>query len=124
MKFLDSNILAYAFYENPYMAKCQNAINEGGITDAFALTEAFFIIEKETGRRDVAIKSIKGLLKSQISITEVNASIVFEALKIASQTKLSIFDAIHYAAALSNGCSIILSYDKDFEYLKIKRSEP
>jgi len=124
MNFLDSNILAYAFYENPYMLKCQTAIKEGGYTDAFALMEAFFIIEKETGQRGIAIKAIRGLLKSNISILEINTNMVFEALRAANQTKLSIFDALHYACALSKSCTAILSYDRDFESLKIKRKEP
>ena len=33
MKFLDSNVLAYAFYNNPYTEKCQRAINQGGFTN-------------------------------------------------------------------------------------------
>ena len=47
MKFLDSNVLAFAFYKNEYTEKCQNALREGGIVDVFNLVEAFFIIEKE-----------------------------------------------------------------------------
>lgn len=124
MKFLDSNILAYAFYENPHMAKCQNAIKEGGVTDTFALAEAFLIIEKETGQRELAIKAIRGLLKSNLSIREINTSVIFDALRITHQTKLRIFDALHYACALLNNCTSILSYDKDLESLKLKRNEP
>lgn len=124
MKFFDSNILAYAFYENPRMVKCQNAIKEGGVTDTFALAEAFLIIEKETGQRELAIKAIKGLLKSNIAIREINTNTLFEALKITNQTKLSIFDAMHYACALLNNCASIISYDKDLESLRLKRDEP
>jgi len=60
MKFLDSNILAYAFYRNQHTAKCQSAITKGGLIDTFNLVETFFIIEKETGNREIAQKAIKG----------------------------------------------------------------
>ncbi len=123
MKFLDSNVLAYAFYENAHLEKCQHAVSEGGITDAFNLIEAFFIIEKETNR-ERAQKSIKSLLKSNIHLIEVDVNVIFESLKKINTYKLSIFDTVHYTCALLSGCSSILSYDSDFDGLEIKREEP
>lgn len=123
MKFFDSNVLAYAFYENAHLEKCQHAISEGGMTDAFNLIEAFFIIENETSR-ERAQKSIKSLLKSNIHLIEVDVNVIFESLKKINTYKLSIFDAIHYTCALLSGCSSILSYDSDFDGLEIKREEP
>ena len=124
MKFLDSNVLAYAFYNNEHTVECQNAIMKGGLTDTFNLTEAFFIIEKETGNRELAKKSIKGMLKSSIHVVDVDINIIFEAIKRINKLKLSIFDTIHYACALVNGCDSILSYDNDFDNLDILREEP
>lgn len=124
MKFLDSNVLAYAFYENEHVLRCQKSIMEGGVVDIFNLVEAFFIIEKETGSRELAQKSIKGLLKSSLIIADVDINLFFEALKKINNTKLSIFDSIHYNCALMNNCDAILSYDKDFDGLGIPREEP
>src|SRR3989338_925482 len=123
MKFLDSNILAYAFYGNHHTIECQKAIREGGLTDAFNLIETFFIIEKETSK-EIAQKSIKGILKSNIQIVDVNINLVFEALKRANSSNLSIFDLIHYSCALIDNCNAFVSYDKDFEDLDIPREEP
>jgi len=80
MKLLDSNILAYAFYDNEHTLACQSAIREGGIIDSLSLIEAFFIIEKETSR-ETAISSIKGLLKSNLAIIDADINLIFEALK-------------------------------------------
>jgi len=124
MKFLDSNVLASAFYKNECTEECQNALREGGLVDVFNLIEAFFIIEKETGSREIAQKSIKNLLKSNIQIVEVDINLLFETLKRVNSLKLSIFDAIHYSCALINGCNAIVSYDKDFDNLDIPREEP
>ncbi|MBI2632176.1 hypothetical protein HYW75_04180 [Candidatus Pacearchaeota archaeon] len=41
MRFIDSNILAYAFYENENREKCQNFIKEGGIINTVNLIESF-----------------------------------------------------------------------------------
>ena len=124
MKFLDSNVLAYAFYENENAVKCQKAIKEGGVVDTFNLVEAFYIIEKETGSRKTAQRSIKGLFKSDLIIVEVDINLIFEALKRIQRINLSIFDCIHYNCALLNNCNAILSYDKDFDNLDIPRREP
>lgn len=124
MKFLDSNILAYAFYDNEHTAQCQAAIKEGGVTDTLNLAEACFIIEKETGNQELAIKSMRGLMKGDITIADVDSTIIFEALKRTQQIKLSIFDTIHYVCALVNNCENIVTYDKDFAAKKIPRVEP
>lgn len=124
MRFLDSNILAYAFYRNANTAKCQAALREGGVVDTLNLVEAFFIIENETGSREQARKSIRGLLKSTLHVVEVDINIVFEALKVVHHSRLSIFDAIHYACARTQNCDVILSYDKDFDQVTIPRREP
>lgn len=124
VKFLDTNVLAYAFYSNENTDRCQAAITEGGFTDTFNLIEAFHIIEKETGSREQAQSAIKGLLKSNVEIVGVDVNTVFEALKKAGRSRLSIFDTVHYACALINNCNSILSYDKDFDKLDIPREEP
>jgi len=41
MRFIDSNILAYAFYENEFQENSRNIIRAGGMTDALCLVEAF-----------------------------------------------------------------------------------
>ncbi|MBI3052260.1 PIN domain-containing protein [Candidatus Woesearchaeota archaeon] len=124
MKFLDSNILAYAFYRNEHTIRCQNAIRAGGIIDTFNLVEAFFVIEKETGSRDAAQKSVRSLLKSSLNIEDLDINLVFEALKKASNSKLSIFDLMHYTCARIHDCDAIVSYDEDFDGLDIAREEP
>ena len=123
MKFLDSNVLAYAFYSNKYTDKCQNAIRDGGLIDTFNLIEAFFIIEKETGNREIAQKSVKSLLKLNLQIVEVDINLIFEASRKVNHIKLSIFDVIHYCCALMNNCDAIVSYDTDFDNLDIPREE-
>ena len=121
MKFLDSNILAYAFYENDNRERCQNIIKEGGIINTVNLIEAYNIIQFEVDEI-YAAASIKSLLKSNLKIINIDVNLVFEALKKSSKyKKLKFIDLIHYISALLQGCDEIASYDKDFDDLEIKR---
>lgn len=120
MRFIDSNILAYAFYNNAHIDSCQSVLKEGGVIDSLNLIEAFFIIEKETNR-DNAVKAIRTLLKLNVQIISIDVNLVFEAVKRVAKYKLSFFDLIHYTAALMNNCSEIVSFDSDFDNLEIKR---
>ncbi len=122
MKFIDSNIIAYAFYQNEFQDNCQKIITEGGIIDTINLVEAFNIIEYETNR-DFAITSIRSLLKSNIQIIDVDINIIFEALKRAEKYKnLKFIDLTHFIVALINNCEKIISYDSDFDGLEITRA--
>ncbi|MBI2140657.1 PIN domain-containing protein [Candidatus Woesearchaeota archaeon] len=121
MRFLDSNIFAYAFYKNENTIRCQQLINEGGITDALALVEAFNIIAHEVSQ-EKAVLSIRGILRSNISITDVTANLIFEALKKAPRSKrLSFLDLVHLVAAVESSCKEIASFDADFDGLEIPR---
>jgi len=122
MKFIDSNILAYAFYNNKYQDRCQKIIKEGGIINTINLVEAFNIIEHEISR-EIAIKSIRGLLKSNLKIIDADLNLIFESLKKGEKSKLNFIDLIHYTSALLNNCETIISYDKDFNGLEIPREE-
>ena len=126
MEFLDSNVFVQAFYENENTEKCQEIIKKGGLTNTLVLTETFHIVEKIVNR-EKAEKVIKGILKSNIEIIDLDINLIFESLKKINQHKLSFYDMIHYTCALLNNCSSILSYDKDFDNeknIEIKRREP
>ena len=45
MRFIDSNVLAYAFYENENREKSQEIIKNGGIINTVNLIEAYNIIQ-------------------------------------------------------------------------------
>lgn len=123
MRFIDSNIIAYAFYDNPVQDVCQKILREGGMINTINLIEAFNIIQSEINN-EVAITSIKSLLKSNISIINVDVNLVFEALKRASRYKnLKFIDLLHYTTAVMNNCEAIMSFDKDFDKLELPRKE-
>ncbi|MBI2575814.1 type II toxin-antitoxin system VapC family toxin [Candidatus Woesearchaeota archaeon] len=121
MKFLDSNILAYAFYHNEHTLRCQQLIREGGVINTLSLIEAFNIISHEQTKSH-AIASIRSLLKSDLVIVETGINLIFEGLKKAEHyKKLSFADLIHLMTASLEGCEGIASFDSDFDGLDIPR---
>ncbi len=121
MRFIDTNILVYAFYENEFQSSCQKVLEEGGIINTVNLIEAFYALEKIIGRKMTTI-FIKGLLKSNLTIIDVDINVFFEALKRSENYKTTgIFDLIHYSTALLTGCESIISNDEDFDVFELKR---
>lgn len=123
MKFIDSNVIAYTFYENPFRELSERALRDGGVTDTLALVEAFAVIESVTDRQR-ALGAIRGILRSGIRVVDVDVNILFELLKKISHYRLSVMDMMHYTVASLTDCESILSYDKDFNGLEIPREEP
>lgn len=124
MIFIDSNVLAYAFYDNNKRENCRQIIKKGGVINTVNLIEAYNIIQFEVDGEH-ATKSIKSLLKSNLLIIDSDINLVFEALKRVHKYKnLKFMDIFHYSCALINNCDSIVSYDKDFDNLDIPREEP
>ncbi len=121
MKYLNSNVIAYAFYDNPQKIRCQEIISSGGITSTIALIESFNIIQNEVNRRYAAFM-IKSLLRSNIILINIDTNTIFESIKRCEKySRLKFIDLVHYVTALLNNCSEIASFDKDFDGLEIKR---
>ena len=124
MKFLDTNVIAKAFYDNPHRNNCQKEISKGGLTNTFVLAETFESIFKVTKDKERAERAVRAILQSQIMVIEINQNILFESIKRISKFNLDMFDMIHYVCALIEGCESIVSYDTDFDNLDIPREEP
>ncbi len=123
MRFIDSNIIAYAFYQNERQENCQNILRGEGITDTLALAEAFNIIEFESSR-NMALIAVRGILRSNLKIVDIDVNVIFEALKKAeAYKKLKFMDLLHYTIASLKNCEALVSYDKDFEGLEMARVE-
>lgn len=121
MRFIDSNVLAYAFYDNQNREACRQMIKAGGIINTLNLAEAYNIIQSEVCT-EYATRVVKSLLKSSISIVNVDINLIFETLKRTSRyERLKFIDLIHYTTALLHNCQEIASYDLDFDGLEIKR---
>lgn len=123
-RFIDANVIVNGFANNKDKIRCRKILDEGFITDMVCVAEAQDALTTILKDKEKAINCVRSLFKGDNIILPVDKNIFFEALKKANISNLFIMDAIHYAAALLNNCSEIISYDKDFDGLEIKRAEP
>lgn len=122
--FIDSTVIICAFTPNENRESCQKMLKQGGFINGLVLIESFDVIERITKNRAYALRVVRSLMASDLEITQLSNAFIFEALKRSSRNKLRIFDLIHYSTALLNSCSGIVSYDKHFDGLEIRRVEP
>ena len=122
--FIDSTIVAAAFTPNENAENCQNELRKGGVINGLVLIESFDVIERITKDRGYALRAIKSIMGGNLEIVELTNRLIFESIKRCSKYRLRIYDLIHYTTALIKGCSSVVSYDKHFDSLEIKRKEP
>lgn len=123
-QFIDANIIIKAFTDNEDKEKCRNALSEDFITNTLCLVEAQHAISIIKDNKIYASNCVKSLFKSNCIIIQLDKNLLFESLRRIEKYKLNIFDLINYVTALINNCSEIISYDKDFDDLEIKRVGP
>jgi|TARA_Y100000310_G_C20701283_1_gene830150 predicted nucleic acid-binding protein len=123
--FIDSNIFVIASTEHKDKNKCIDRIKKGGCINTLILLEAYAklgTITKDIDYADAVTKQI--ISDEKIVIVNFDVNLFFEASKRAKKYGLKISDLIHYTTALLQNCPSIISYDKDFDNLEIKRIEP
>ena len=123
-KFIDANIIVKAFTDNKDKEKCRGVLQEEFVTNALCLVEAQNAITKISGNSSYGANCVKSLFKGCGAIVPLDKNLLFEAFKRVERHNLNIFGLIHYATALINECAEIISYDKDFDNLQIRRTEP
>ena len=122
--FIDSNVIIKAFVDDRDTEKCKEVLQEDYITDTVCLIEAQHSISVIKNDKPYAADCIKSLFRGNGIIIQLDKKLLFESLKRIEKYDLKISDLIHYTTALLNNCSEIVSYDRDFDDLEIKRVEP
>ena len=122
--FIDANVITNAFFNNPDKEKCREILKEEFITNTLCLVEAQQVLSAIKKDKIYAADCIRSLFKKNVTIVQLDKNLLFEGIKKAEKYNLDAFDSIHYATAMLNNCSEIVSYDRDFDELEIKRTEP
>ena len=122
--FVDSTILIKAFTENRDKHECRGIIYQKFVTNTLCLVEAHHFISLISKSKTHAAMSIKSLFKNDCIVVDLDKNLLFEAFKRIEKYNLDTFDLVHYTTALLDNCSEIVSYDRDFDDLEIKRVEP
>lgn len=122
--FIDSNIFVNIFLDSPQKDKCRQFLSEDFITDSLCIIETGNVILKISKDRTFTANCLRSLYRSQGIIKPIDTNLAFEAMKKLEKSNLSFYDLTHYICALMNTCDAIVSYDKAFDGLEIKRLEP
>ena len=124
-KFVDSNVIIFAFTNSSQKQECRNILTEENlITNTLVLLESYAkitTINSEVYAR-ATIRSILGL--ANIKVMDFTNNLLFESVKRSQKYKLKISDLVHFTTALLHNCNEIISYDGHFDGLDIKRVEP
>lgn len=125
MIYLDANIFLYVLTGNPQQSSsCLSIlkqVTEGtldGCTSYLTWDEVLYALMREIGRINAIEESRKFLTMPHLSFIDVDYSIISKAQELIEMYKVDPRDAIHAATAILNGCTEIVSDDKDFDVVK------
>ncbi len=110
--FFDTNILVYSFENSPKGDIARAMLEGGGRIAVQSLNELALVLRRKYRRSfaelTINLAEIAGLFDEPVPLT---MAIHSEGLRIAERYRLSIYDAMLLAAALSAGCTLFHSED-------------
>ena len=124
-RFVDSNVIIFAFTNSNYKQKCRNILAEENlIANTLVLLESYAKIATINSEiyATAAIRNILSL--ANLKVIDFTNNLFFESVKRSRKYRLKISDLAHYITAVTHNCGEIISYDKHFDGLDIKRIEP
>jgi predicted nucleic acid-binding protein len=112
MRFLDTNVLIYAFATDERAEPARVLVAGGGIITIQSLNEFTDVSRRKLKKDWAEIEAdIQVLLESCTMFDQVTAEAHAQARKVAERHQLRIFDAMLVAVALAAGCDELISED-------------
>ncbi|MEL7465278.1 MAG: PIN domain-containing protein [Pseudomonadota bacterium] len=111
-RFLDTNILVYAYASNDAKrVACRDLIRAGGAVSVQALNEYAAVARRKYRHGWPEIELAVAAFSSALAVHPITAETARYARQLAADTGYSIYDALMLAVALENGASAFLSED-------------
>jgi predicted nucleic acid-binding protein len=111
-EFLDTNVLIYAFTDDPRNQKAQELLGRGCVISVQVLNEFTNVARRKL---DMTWEELREALSSILivcpTVLPMDLEIHSDALAIAERYGFRIFDALMIASALRSGCEILWSED-------------
>jgi predicted nucleic acid-binding protein len=125
-KFVDSDVIVFAFTNNPKKEACRQIIErENIVINTLIVLESYSKVATISKNKQLAIDMVKLFYRvDNIEIVDFSNNLFYETVKRIKKYNLKISDLVHYTTALLHGCSSIVSYDSHFNNLEIKKIEP
>ena len=110
--FLDTNVLVYAFSDDPRAARAQELLAQGCSISVQGLNEFANVARRKLGMTWAAVRNALDDIRAVCpTIQPVSLSTHGEAIRLAERHNFSLFDALVVAAALEAGSAILWSED-------------
>jgi predicted nucleic acid-binding protein len=110
--FLDTNILVYAFTDDPRSARAQDLVGQRPLISVQVLNEFANVARRKLGLSwdglHEALAAIRVLCPTVLPLTVETHD---QAMALARRHGFSIYDALVVAAALEGGCATLWSQD-------------
>jgi len=111
-EFLDTNVLIYAFTDDPRSQKAQELLGKGCVIGVQVLNEFTNVARRKL---DMTWEELREALSSILivcpTVLPMDLEVHSDALTIAERYGFRIFDALMIASALRSGCEILWSED-------------
>ena len=112
VEFLDSNVLVYAFTNDPRAEKSQHLVSQHCNISVQVLNEFANVARRKLGMRwaeiGEALAAIRTLCRN---ILPIDLDTHSDALRLAERYGFAIYDALIVAAALRSNCDVLWSED-------------
>jgi predicted nucleic acid-binding protein len=110
--FFDTNVLVYAFLDDPRQVRARTLLREGGFISAQVLNEFTNVSRRKYCRPWKDIESAIAVIRAQFgSILALSADTHAAALALARDHGFNFYDALIVASAQEAGCDTLLTED-------------
>jgi predicted nucleic acid-binding protein len=112
-RFLDTNILIYAFAaDDPRSARAEALIAEGGVISVQVLSEFTNVTRRKLNWEWSEIEASLAVIEELLGVARpLTADLHAKAVVLARDSKLSFYDALIVASATESGCEVLCSED-------------
>lgn len=110
--FLDTNIVVYLMSGDATKAsKAESLIASGGVISTQVLNEFTSVARRKLALSWAETEEVLQALKANLEVVSVTLRVHERAVALASAHDINIYDASILAAALENGCDVVVSED-------------
>ncbi len=110
--FFDTNVFVYAFSDGPKQDLARQTLADGGIISAQVLNEFTNVLRGKLRRSWAEVESAVALILGRFTeVVPLTIDTHAQAVALARDHGVSIYDALIVAAALEAGCSTLYSED-------------
>ena len=111
-EFLDTNVLIYAFTDDPRSRKAQELLGRGCVIGVQVLNEFTNVARRKLGMTWEELReALSSILTVCRTVLPMDLEVHSDALAISERYGLRIFDALMIASALRGDCGILWSED-------------